>query len=119
MAFREGYGNPPIYSTTAASGTDPSTSALIAQLENLTDDIYEVRFGVGASTAAVWRFEHALSTGLGSTAIRKQIVTFTGTNQTAEYIYTFKAETGDRFRIVPLSSFTGTYGGVIQAEKLT
>lgn len=118
MSFRE-WGNPPIYSTTASNGTDPSTATLCAQREGLGNFTYEVRFGIGASTSASWRIEHALSTGLGSTGIRQQIVVFTGSNQTSEFIYTFRAEEGDRFRVIPFSSFTGTYGCVIQAEILT
>lgn len=111
-------GNQPIYSTTAASGADPSTGTLCAQRENLQNAVYEVRYVVGGSTGAIWRLEHALSTGLGSTAIRHQTVVFTGSNQSAEYVLTYAAESGDRFRVVPLSSFTGTFACDIQAEIL-
>lgn len=113
------FGNPPIFSTTVASGTDPSTSALTAELQGLADALYEVRYFVGASTGAIWRLEHALSTGLGSTGIRQQTIVFTGSNQSAEFVLTHKAESGDIFRIVPSSSFTGSYACKIQAEILT
>lgn len=120
------WGNGPIYSTTAATVSDPSTASLVAELILSTSiatpfDNYEVRFGMGASTSAIWRVEHATSSGLGSTAITKQIVVFTGSNQTAEYVYTFRAAPGERFRIIPLiaPSTGNTAAGVIQAEALT
>lgn len=117
------WGNVPQFSTTAATVTDPSTASLVAELILSTTpkvaDNYEVRFGVGASTGVAWRLEHATSSGLGSSAIAKQIVVFTGSNQTAEYVFTFRANPGDRFRAVPASSFTGTAAGVIQVEALT
>lgn len=118
MAFRE-WGNPPVFSTTAASVTDPSTASLVAELQGLEGDTYEVRYVVGASTSAIWRLEHALSSGLGSTGIRQQTLVFTGSNQSAEYVLTYKAQSGDRFRVVPMSSFTGTAAATIQAEVLT
>ena len=116
------WGNVPQFSTTAASVNDPSTATLVAELILSTagqPGNYDVRFGVGASTGAVWRLEHATSSGLGSSAIAQQIIKFTGSNQSAEYVYTFRANPGDRFRAVPASSFTGTAAGVIQAEALT
>ena len=118
MGFRD-WGNPPAYSTTAATTTDPSTAALVAELQATQDDLYEVRFVVGASTGAIWRLEHANSTSLASGGIRQQTVVFTGSNQSAEFILSYKAEAGDIFRIVPLSSFTGTAAGKIQAEIIT
>lgn len=118
------FGNVPLYSTGAASFTDPSTATLVAELILSTavftqTDNYEVRFCIGASTAASWRLEHALSSGLGSTGIVKQITVFTGTNQSPEYLFTFRANPGDRFRALLHSSFTGTAAGVIQAEAYT
>ena len=133
MSYRD-TGNVPLFSTTASTGSDPSTSTLIAELILSTNAIkfdanYEVRFIVGASTGAVWRLECALSSGLlPSTAVRpgpppssglQAAVVYTGSNQTSEFVYTFRAEPGDRFRILPLSSFTGTCAGSIQAEMLT
>jgi hypothetical protein len=116
------YGNPPQFSTTAATVADPSTADVVAELILSTSgqpDNYDVRFGIGASTSAVWRLEHCTSSGLGSSAIAKQIVKFTGSNQTAEYVYTFRAAPGDRFRVRVNSTFTGTAAGVIQAEGLS
>jgi len=118
MAFRD-WGNPPIYSTTAESQADPSTATLIAERQVLTDNIYEVRFVVGASTGALWKLEHASSTSLSTASVRRRIMAFTGSNQSSEFILTFKAEANDIFRIVAQSSFTGTAAGAIEAEILT
>src|SRR5687767_10031613 len=106
------WGNPPIQSTQAAT-SDPSTSALLAEVQSLKDAYYEVRFAVGASTGALWRLEHALSSGLGSTGIRDQTMVFTGSNQTSEFVFGYKAETGDRFRVLVNSSFTGSVAAKI------
>jgi len=116
------WGNPPLFSTTAATQSNPSTATLVAELilsSAAQKQNYEVRFGVGASTSAVWQLEHATSSGLGSSAIAQQIVKFTGSNQTAEYVYTFRASPGDRFRTRLASTFTGDAASVIQAETLT
>lgn len=129
------YGNVPLFSTTAATTADPSTSALVAQLilpspgDTRVASLYEVRYAVGASTGAAWRLECALSSGLGSSALRtadndstsaaQQAVVFTGSNQTSEFVFTHKAYPGDRFRVVPLSSFSGTAAASIEAEAIT
>lgn len=115
-------GNPPLWSTTGTV-SNPDTATLVAELILSTaprvDDNYEVRYTIGASTGGVWRLEHAISSGLGSTAIAEQVVVFTGSNQSAEYVYTHRASPGDRFRIIPLSSMTATAAGKIQAESIT
>lgn len=130
------YGNVPLFSTTAATQADPSTATLVAQLiipapgsTSAPADLYEVRYVVGASTGAVWRLECALSAGLGSTAIRltdndstnafQRAIVFTGSNQTSEFVLTHKAYPGDRFRVIALSSFTGTAAASIEAEALS
>lgn len=129
------YGNVPLFSTTAGTVADPSTSALVAELilpspgDTSVASLYETRFLIGASTGALWRLECALSSGLGSTAIRvadndstsalQRSLVFTGSNQTSEFVLTFKAKPGDRFRVIPNSSFTGTAAGSIEAEAIT
>lgn len=131
MSVRD-FGNVPMWSTTTPTGSDPSTATLAAELiiptGMITQDYnWEVRFSAGASTGALWRMECATSSGLGASAIKvvgpssgiEQTLNFTGSNQTSEFVYTFRAGPGDRFRIVPQSSFTGTYGASIQAEVLT
>ena len=134
MGFRT-WGNVPLFSTTAASVNNPSTATLVAELIIPTPSLatapspFDVRFTVGASTGALWRLECASSSNLGSSAIRvtendsssalQQVMVFTGSNQTSEYIFTMKAFPGDRFRIVPVSSFTGTAAAAIQAEALS
>lgn len=118
MGFRD-WGNPPTYSTSAESGTDPSTSTIIAQIQSLGDHLYEARWVVGASTGALWRLELASTTNLSTSFVRHRSMVFTGSNQSAEFVTTFKAETGDLCRIVAQSSFTGTYAGDIQVEILT
>ena len=134
MGFRD-FGNPPLASTTARSASDPSTSALVAQLiipvtgSTNVPSLYEVRYVCGASTGAIWRLECCLSSGLGSTALRladndstsaaQAAVVFTASNQSAEFVLLQKAYPGDRFRVVAFSSFTGTAGAHIEAEALT
>lgn len=117
MSWRN-WGNPPIHST-AGLVADPSTTTLVAEITGLTDNNYEARFVVGASTAAIWVLEHALSSGVSSTSFRKASHVFTGSNQSAEFVLSFKAETSDRFRVRVASSFTGSAHATIQAEVIT
>lgn len=112
------WGNPPIQSTQAAA-SNPSTSTLLAELSSLAEGLYEVRWCVGASTGALFRLEHALSTSLASTGIRDQTMVFTGSNQSAEYVFGYRVETGDRLRVLVNSSFTGSVAAKISAEIFT
>jgi hypothetical protein len=118
MAWRD-WGNPPVVSTQVGVVSNPDTATLVAEVTGLQNRLYEVRWAIGASTGGVWRLELASSTGLGSTAIRDQVIVFTGSNQTSEFIFAYKAEVNDRFRIVPLSSMTASAYGKISAEALT
>ena len=117
MSWRN-WGNPPLHST-AGLTADPSTTTLVAEITGLVNGNYETRFVVGASTAGVWVLEHALSSGLGSTALRKVTHVFTGSNQSAEFVLTYNAEASDRFRVRMASTFTGNAHASIQAELLT
>ena len=96
MAWRD-WGNPPKQST-ETSTTGQSTSALLASLSSLAAGIYEARWVVGASTNATFVFEQALSTGLGSTALREQMTVFTPPNQSGQYMVTYDIEEGDILR---------------------
>lgn len=136
MSFRIG-GNVPLVSTTAGTLSNPSSGTLIAELiipasistVNAPPSYYEVRYTIGASTGGVWRLECAHSSGLGSTAIRttendsssalQRTIVFTGSNQSAEYVYTYKAYPGDRFRILQESTITATVAGKIQIEGVS
>lgn len=117
MSFRDA-GNPPQLSTQAA-GTDPSTTAILAEITGLSNQNYEVRFLVGASTGAQFVLELALSSGVSSTSFRDEARVFTASNQTSEYVLTYRAESSDRLRVRVGSSFTGAYAAKIQAEALT
>jgi hypothetical protein len=117
MGFRDA-GNPPLLSTQAA-GSDPTTSAILAEITGLQNRNYEVRFLVGASTGAVYVLELALSSGVSSTSFRNETRVFTASNQTSEYVLSYRAEENDRLRVRVGSSFTGAYAAKIQAEALT
>lgn len=122
MSWRN-WGNVPQFSTTPTA-TDPSTATIVSEIITSTGpvaaEIYEVRWGVGAnSTSVVWLLEHCTSSGLGSTAIVQQNVVMTGTNQTSEFVFTFRVTPGDRFRTRVLSTFTGIAASWIQIEAVT
>lgn len=117
------YGNTPQFSTQTIFST-LSTATLIAEVQLSTvyanAENYEVRWIVGCSTALTWRLEHATSSGLGSSAITTVVHVYTGSNQSAEYVTTHRANPGDRFRVVPYSSgITANAAGKIQVETLT
>src|SRR3990167_3976649 len=105
MAWHD-WGNPPIRSTTAPS-SDPSTTALIAEVDSTqlgstswpNGKPVKVHWIVGASTVANWRLEHALSTSISSTGARDVLGVLTPVNQSAEHVGVYMCEPGDRFRI--------------------
>lgn len=128
-------GNAPINSTGAGFVTNPSTSALIAEIDSTQLAVvlqsavsgagrasaFRVTWIIGTnqSTAVAFRLEQALSTGLGSTGIRDRTFAVSGPGQSAQFVLNHKLQPGDRLRVVPDSSFAGTAYAKIQAEPLT
>lgn len=111
-------GNPPITSTglgSTAIAVNQSSGTSLAAIVGLRDSLYEARFTVGADTVAFWKIQHVDS---AQTTIRNQRVVITGTNQTVEYIYTYKAETNDALRIVLGTAVGSSAVADIQAEAL-
>lgn len=122
------FGNPPITSTQGIVAA-PSTASLIAELDStelLTKDFtsghqqnFRVTVIAGASTTATFALEHALSTGLGSTALVQAPINFyTPTGQSGQYVFNLRAGRDSRFRL-RLSSTAANAAATIQAEALT
>ena len=114
--------NPQIWST-QTTATNPSTTTIIAEVESSV--MLSSRGGnvncyayLGASTAASWWIEQCLSTGLGSTAIRKQVIVATATGQTSQFLFKFTLEDNDRIRVRLGSTFTGTADASLAVERL-
>lgn len=120
-------GNPPINST-FASATDPSTSALLAELDSSNfgesaqrkrDRVYGVNAWLGGSTGALWVLESVTSTAVGSAAIIDRVFLRTASGQTSQFVHKFKlSATTDRIRVRHASSATGTFDAKLQAEEL-
>ena len=114
MAFRD-VGNPPLHSTgvgSSAIGVNASSGAIVAAIVGLQDRLYEVRFAVGADTVAYWKLQHTSSGG----TVKDQKVVFTGTNGSAEFVFLYKADREDIFRIAPAAAIGSSYAAQIQAE---
>ena len=111
------WGDPPQQST-SDSTTGQSTSVLLAEISSLAAGIYEARWIVGASTNATWALEHALSSGIGSSALRDSLTVYTPPNQSAEYIQTYKVEDGDRLR-ARITSTVALVAAHLSIERLT
>lgn len=124
MAIRD-VGNPAFGSTTAYPAANPSSGTLLAEVKNLQDVQYEVRYLVGADTLGIWRLQQCLSSGLGSTAVVDETVVFTGAGLSAEYVLNYDRlqstsySTNARFRIMLSTAFTGNYAAKVTAEPLT
>ncbi len=123
-----GSGNPPITST-QGEATNPTTSALLAEVTGLGGEAngagkcYVARVIVGCSTlASVW-LEQCLSSGLGSTALQEggaflgRRILY-GTIQSAQYVVRFRAAPGDRIRLRPAAGISGTVAATIQVEAM-
>lgn len=118
-------GTPPINST-AGQDTDPSTSAILAELDSTNfgstrGGIYHVSVWAGCSTVAELDLEHCLSTGLGSSAIREHTILRVSPNLTPQYVKVFKLEPGDRIRVRPRVAITGTQTAEVklQAQEIS
>ena len=121
--------NPPVNST-AAAATDPSTAALLAELDstnfgipstgNMTrgDRLYAVNMWLGGSTAALWAVEQATSTNIASSAIVTQLRLRTASNQHSQFIAVFKMGPADRIRVRQPSSVTGSFEAYLQAQEV-
>lgn len=81
--------------------------------------MHQVTWILGCSTNAVWQIEQALSTGLGSTAVRDVSFIQTPANQSGQYILTYKLENGDRLRARLQTGITGFATAKISAEPMT
>jgi hypothetical protein len=125
MAYFD-WGNVPIKSTTV-SVADPTTATLVAEIDSTafgqvstrTGVPYRINWRVGGTTGAIFLLEVCTSTGLGSTAIRESCMVFTGANQSAQYVDSYKIEPGNRVRVRCGSSLTATVAAQISAEPLT
>lgn len=111
----------PSISSTQGMNTNPSTSALIAEVDSTqlapfvspAGTNVQVTWIVGGSTIVTWQLEQALSTGLDmSTAGRSLIFAWTPTNQTSQFMTKHRAERGDRFRA---RTNAGIAAGVVAA----
>lgn len=117
-------GTPPI-SSTGARETDPSTTTILAELDSTNfgstrGGVYSVQLWVGCSTVADLVWEHCLSTGFGSTAVRETTYIRVSPNLTPQYIKKFKLEPHDRIRVRPAVEITGTQTceAKLQAEEI-
>lgn len=101
-----GLANRPLYSTQAVS-SNASTATLLAEISSLVNGVYEGYLVAGCSTIATFQVEQTLSTGLGDTALRSsggtgqlgRMTIYTPADQSAEYLFSFSAETDDRIRV--------------------
>jgi hypothetical protein len=118
-------GNPPITST-FASATDPSTAALLAELDSsnfkygtlaLKEHVYQVHAYLGGSTGAYWIVERSASTALNSAVEQYRVRTASG--QTSQFVFKFKSTAvTDRIRVRHVSSVSGTFDATLCAEEL-
>jgi hypothetical protein len=121
-----GPGNLGIHSTTLGESVNPTTSALLAEIDSTAlyaragGTPYQVTWIVGGnSTGLVWALEQCLSTGLAmSTAGRAQTVAYSAIGQSAQFVTRHTVEVGDRLRARLLSTFTGSAAAKIIAEPL-
>lgn len=119
-------GNPPITSTQTPN-TNPSTSALIAELDSTelgTKDyvagqsgLFRVTWIIGGDTSATWQLEHAASTALSDSTRTLWVKTPTG--QSGQFVTNHNLGPNHRLRARINSTATATYVATIQAERIT
>ena len=121
------WGNRSVESTTTGLTSNPTTSALLAEVDlNATNatvpsggQCWGVTWIIGnGTTNATFLLDHALSTGVASTGIRNQTVVPMSSGASAQFYTKHTAEPGDRFRVRVASTFTGGVAAKIIAEPL-
>lgn len=116
-------GNLPINSTFAPV-TDPSTTALLAEIDSSNigptrreERTFAVNIHVGGSTGAYWVVEHATSTTLS--AIRDRLFLRTASGQTSQFVWKVRFQaTTDRVRVRHVSSASGVFEAKLWMEAL-
>ena len=120
-----GWGNRAFVSTASTTTSNPSSSALLAEVD-INTTMADVRAGgvpfqvswiVGVQTTlATFRLDHAASTSLSD--IRKRTLVMVSSGQSAQFIPKHTVERGDRFRVVLESTVTAVCAATIIAEPL-
>lgn len=131
MAWRD-WGSTPIQSRNGGGSTgfgietNPSSATLIAEIDSTQlanvlsgGSLHQVTWLLGASTNATWMLEQAKSTSLSTSAIRDRSYVLTPSNQTGQYVMTYKLEKGDRLRARIDGGIAGIATAKISAEPLT
>lgn len=119
-------GTTPINST-FAQATDPSTTALLAELDSSNFGVlsngparmYGVNIYLGGSTGALWVVEHATSTAITTGAVVDRVFLRTASGQTSQFIHNFRLTAPtDRLRVRHVSSVTGTFDAKLSAQEI-
>jgi hypothetical protein len=121
------WGTPPIHSTWVEVAT-PSSGAVISEIDStlLGTSVFrtgqskaaQVTWIVGGSSNGSYLLEQCLSTGLGSTAVRKVVGVYSPNFQSGQYMTRHVLEKDDRLRIRAASSVALAFGH-ITVEYLT
>jgi hypothetical protein len=117
-------GNPPINSTYAPVN-NPSTTALLAELDSSNfapndqrhQKTYVVNISLGGSTGGYWVVEQAASTAIVAAPL-DAVFYRTASGQTSQFVRKYKLAATDRIRVRHVSSVTGLFEASLQAEEL-
>jgi hypothetical protein len=122
------WGTPPIHSTQVEVSGGVSTTALLAEIDStvlgtaaLTEGrsiTAHVTWTIGGSSNWAMVLEQALSTGLGSTAIRRVTGVYGLAMQSQQFETRHVLQKDDRLRVRATSTLTSAFA-TIQAEPLT
>jgi hypothetical protein len=117
-------------SSTDTTATNPTTTTIICYVTSTGASTagglgmeYEsdvlVNAYLGTSTqATVWWVDHALSSGLGSTAIKDQTRLVTASGQTSQFQLRYRLAKGDLIRVRVSAAFTGTADAKLKVEVI-
>jgi autotransporter adhesin len=122
------WGTPPITSTQVEVAGGVSTTALIAEIDSTVlgtallptgrSKAAHITWTVGGTSNAAFVLEQALSTGLGSTGVRRAIGVYTLHMQSQQFTSRHVLERNDRLRVRCTSTLTSAFA-TIEAEYLT
>ena len=120
-----GWGNRAFHSTASTTTSNPSSAALLAEIDvngTIADVMaggvpFQVSWILGVQTTlATFRLDHATSTVLSE--IRHRTLVMVSSGQSAQFITKHTVERADRFRVVLESTVTAVCAAHIIAEPL-
>lgn len=107
----------PILRDSSAVETNPTTSTILADTGAITPGgIYEARFVLGASAAAIFAIQRR--NVANDATVGDVVLVYVAAGQSECPILRFELEAGERLRVTMAANLTGTAGATVAAQRV-